>query len=178
MTTYSFTVELSEQEMWSVEEALKFYMTPEADKLREERPDLVRYAGFAHIRRILETKKLYEKSNMTSTSSFVFSGSQRESQEPFNQFSDLFSTITESEKDKLIEEVAVALLRNPLPEFESADLSQVIHSPNFQNVVLNQLFDMMQGEVNLIKSILNEPKHKYWFYEMVANQIRKKQFND
>jgi hypothetical protein len=177
MTTYSFTVELSEQELWSVEEALKFYMTPEAQKLREERPDLVRYAGLGHIKRILETRKLYEKSHMTSTSSFVFSRPQRESQEPVDQFIDLFPTITQFDKDELIEEVAVALLREPLPEFESGNLSQLIHSPSFEQLVLNQLMGMMQSDAHLIKSILNEQKHRYWFNEMVAKQIRKKQLN-
>ena len=66
MTTYSFTVELSEQELWSVEEALKFYVTPEAAKLRAERPDLVRYAGLEHIYRILGTKKLYDQPQLST----------------------------------------------------------------------------------------------------------------
>jgi hypothetical protein len=114
---------------------------------------------------------------MTSTSSFVFSRPQRESQEPVDQFSDLFPTITQFDKDELIEEVAVALLRDPLPEFESANLSQLIHSPSFEQLVLNQLMDMMQGDAHLIKSILIEQKHRYWFNEMVAKQIRKKQLN-
>ena len=74
MTTYSFTVELSEQELWSVEEALKFYVTPEATQLRIDRPELVKYSGVGHIRKILDSKKLYGQPELTSTSSFVFSG--------------------------------------------------------------------------------------------------------
>lgn len=77
MTTYSFTVELSEQELWSVEEALKFYMTPEAQKLREERPDLVRYASEGHIHNILDSKKLYGRPELTSTSTFVASADSK-----------------------------------------------------------------------------------------------------
>ena len=74
MTTYSFTVELSEQEMWSVEEALKFYISPQANQLRIDHPELVKYSGVRHIHKILDSKKLYGQSELTSTSSFVFSG--------------------------------------------------------------------------------------------------------
>ena len=98
MTTYSFTIELSEQELWSVEEALKFYVTPEAAKLREERPDLVRYAGLEHIYRILGTKKLYDQPQLTSTSSFVFSGNISETDDSSDKFVDMFPTITQAEK--------------------------------------------------------------------------------
>ena len=73
MTTYNFTVELSEQELWSVEEALKFYISPQATQLRIEHPELVKYSGVGHIQRILESKKLYAQTELTSTSSFVFS---------------------------------------------------------------------------------------------------------
>jgi hypothetical protein len=72
MTTYSFTVELSEQEMWSVEEALKFYISPQASQLRIDHPELVKYSGVAHIHKILDSKKLYGQPELTSTSSFVF----------------------------------------------------------------------------------------------------------
>ena len=74
MTTYSFTVELSEQELWSVEEALKFYLSPEAIQLRIDHPELVKYSGVGHIQRILDSKKLYCQPELNSTSSFVFSG--------------------------------------------------------------------------------------------------------
>ena len=74
MTTYSFTVELSEQELWSVEEALKFYLTPEATQLRIDHPDLVTYASEGHIHKILDSNKLYGQPQLNSTSSFVFSG--------------------------------------------------------------------------------------------------------
>ena len=74
MTTYSFTVELSEQELWSVEEALKFYISPKATQLRIDHPELVKYSGVDHIQRILDSKKLYGQPELTSTSSFVFSG--------------------------------------------------------------------------------------------------------
>ena len=73
MTTYSFTVELSEQELWSVEEALKFYVTPEAIQLRIDHPELVKYSGVGHIHKILDSKKLYGQPELTSTSTFVFS---------------------------------------------------------------------------------------------------------
>ena len=73
MTTYSFTVELSEQELWSVEEALKFYVTPEAIQLRIDHPELVKYSGVGHIQRILDIKKLYGQPELNSTSSFIFS---------------------------------------------------------------------------------------------------------
>jgi hypothetical protein len=73
MTTYSFTVELSEQELWSVEEALKFYISPQATQLRIEHPELVKYSGVGHIHKILDSKKLYGQPELTSTSSFVFS---------------------------------------------------------------------------------------------------------
>ena len=74
MTTYSFTVELSEQELWSVEEALKFYISPQATQLRIDHPELVKYCGVGHIQKILDSKKLYGQPELTSTSSFVFSG--------------------------------------------------------------------------------------------------------
>ena len=74
MTTYSFTVELSEQELWSVEEALKFYISPQATQLRIDQPELVKYSGVGHIHKILDSKKLYGQPELTSTSSFVFSG--------------------------------------------------------------------------------------------------------
>ena len=74
MTTYSFTVELSEQELWSVEEALKFYISPQATQLRIEHPELVKYSGVGHIHKILDSKKLYGHPELTSTSSLVFSG--------------------------------------------------------------------------------------------------------
>lgn len=74
MTTYSFTVELSEQELWSVEEALKFYISPQATQLRIDHPELVKYSGVGHIQKILDSKKLYVQPELTSTSSFVFSG--------------------------------------------------------------------------------------------------------
>ena len=74
MTTYSFTVQLSEQEMWSVEDALKFYISPQATKLRLDHPELVKYSGLGHIHKILDSKKLYGQPELTSTSSFVFSG--------------------------------------------------------------------------------------------------------
>ena len=71
MTTYSFTVELSEQEMWSIEEALKFYVTPEAIQLRIDNPELVAYASEGHIHKILDSNKLYGQPELNSTSSFV-----------------------------------------------------------------------------------------------------------
>jgi hypothetical protein len=74
MTTYSFTVELSEQELWSVEEALKFYLTPEATQLRIDRPELVKYSSVGQIHKILDSKKLYGQPELTSSSSFVFTG--------------------------------------------------------------------------------------------------------
>ena len=174
MTTYSFTVELSEQELWSVEEALKFYVTPEAAKLREERPDLVRYAGLEHIYRILGTKKLYDQPQLTSTSSFVFSGSNSESNDSSDQFVDMFPTISQAEKLILIDQVAKALLADPLPEFESAVFSQLFHSPAFQQRVINQLYEMVLSDTHLIKSILNVQKHTYWFHEQVAKKIHSK----
>ncbi|WP_108364679.1 hypothetical protein [Limnohabitans sp. Bal53] len=174
MTTYSFTLELSEQELWSVEEALKFYVTPEAAKLRAERPDLVRYAGLEHIYRILGTKKLYDQPQLTSSSSFVFLGNNSESDESHYQFVDMFSTISQAEKFILIEEVANALLVDPLPEFESAVFAQLFHSPTFQQRVINQLYEMVLSDTHLIKSILNVPKHAYWFHEQVAKKIHSK----
>jgi hypothetical protein len=33
MTTYHFDLSLDEQEFWAIEEAMKFYLTPEAKKL-------------------------------------------------------------------------------------------------------------------------------------------------
>jgi len=59
--------------LWSVEEALKFYVTPEATQLRIDRPELVKYSGVGHIHKILDSKKLYGQSELTSTSSFVMS---------------------------------------------------------------------------------------------------------
>jgi hypothetical protein len=79
MTTYSFTVEFTEQEMWSVEQALKFYLTPEAAQLRKDHPELDKYAASVHAREILATKKLNGQPHMTSTSSFVFSSGARSS---------------------------------------------------------------------------------------------------
>ena len=73
MTTYSFTVELSEQELWSVEEALKFYISPKATQLRIDNPELVTYASEGHIHKILDSNKLYGQPELTSTSSFVVS---------------------------------------------------------------------------------------------------------
>lgn len=73
MTTYSFTVELSEQELWSVEEALKFYLSPEAIQLRIDNPELVTYASEGHIHKILDSNKLYGQPELNSTSSFVMS---------------------------------------------------------------------------------------------------------
>lgn len=73
MTTYSFTVELSEQELWSVEEALKFYISSKATQLRIDNPDLVTYASEGHIHKILDSNKLYCQPEMNSTSSFVVS---------------------------------------------------------------------------------------------------------
>jgi hypothetical protein len=178
MTTYSFTVELSEQELWSVEEALKFYVTPEATKLREERPDLVRYAGLDHIHRILGTKKLYDQPNLTSTSSFVLSGGNSESDESQDQFFDKFDTISLAEKLILIDQVATALQAEPLPEFEGAVFSQLVHSPTFQQRVIHQLYDMVLSDTHLIKSILNVPKHAYWFQEQVAMKIHSKYMHD
>ncbi len=74
MTTYRFAVELSEQELWSVEEALKFYVTPEATQLRIDRPELMKYSGVGHIQRILDSERLYGQPDLTSTSSFVCTG--------------------------------------------------------------------------------------------------------
>ena len=73
MTTYSFTVELSEQELWSVEEALKFYISPKATQLRIDNPELVTYASEGNIHKILDSNKLYCQPELTSTSSFVVS---------------------------------------------------------------------------------------------------------
>jgi hypothetical protein len=81
MTTYSFTVDLTEQEMWSVEQALKFYLTPEATQLRMDHPELDKYSATFHAREILATKKLYGQPQMTSSSSFVFSSEERSSGE-------------------------------------------------------------------------------------------------
>lgn len=177
MTTYSFTVELSEQELWSVEEALKFYVTPEAAKLREERPDLVRYAGLEHIYRILGTKKLYDQPQLSSTSSFVFSSHNNDSDEPFDQFVDSFPLTSQEEKTVLVDQVATALLVDPLPEFECTVFSQLFHSPAFRQRVRNQLYEMVLSDTPLIKSILKVPKHAYWFHEQVAKKIYSK-YND
>jgi hypothetical protein len=35
MTTYSSAITLTETELWAVEAAMKFYVTPDAKKLRE-----------------------------------------------------------------------------------------------------------------------------------------------
>lgn len=178
MTTYSFTVELSEQELWSVEEALKFYVTPEAAKLREERPDLVRYAGLDHIHRILGTKKLYDQPHLTSTSSFVLSGGESESVERQDQDVERFSAISQAEKLILIDQVAHALMVDPLPEFESADLSQLFNSPTFQQRVIGHLYEMVRSDAHLIKSILNVPRLAYWFHEQVAMKIYSTHIDD
>ena len=74
MTTYRFTFELSEQELWSVEEALKFYISFKATQLRIDNPELVTYASEGHIHKILDSNKLYGQPELTSASSFVFSG--------------------------------------------------------------------------------------------------------
>jgi len=71
MTTYRFAVELSEQEAWSIEEALKFYITVEAAELRNSCPDLTRYYGIDHIHKILESRKLFGQPKLFSSSSFV-----------------------------------------------------------------------------------------------------------
>ncbi len=177
MTTYSFTVELTEQEMWSVEQALKFYLTPEATQLRKVHPELDKYSASIHAREILATKKLCSQPEMTSTSSFFFSRSVERSDDSLHQFVDSFASISQLEKDKLINDVAVALLRDPMPEFECVDLSQLIHSPAYEQRVLDQLFDMLLKDSLLIRIILKVPKHRYWFNEMVAKKIREKQMN-
>lgn len=75
MTTYHFDLSLNEQEFWAIEEAMKFYLTPEAQKLREEKPELTRYAAEWKLKELLQNGKLYEGRSMSSTSSFVVGSS-------------------------------------------------------------------------------------------------------
>lgn len=77
MTTYRFDLSLNEQEFWAIEEAMKFYLTPEAQALRKEKPELTRYAAEWKLREIFQSGKLYEGRSVASTSSFVAGSSYR-----------------------------------------------------------------------------------------------------
>ena len=77
MTTYHFDLSLNEQEFWAIEEAMKFYLTAEAQQLRKEKPELTRYAAEWKLREIFQSGKLYEGRSMASTSSFVAGSSYR-----------------------------------------------------------------------------------------------------
>ena len=171
MTTYSFTVELSEQEAWSVEEALKFYVTPEARQLREECPDLVQYAAVENVYRLIGEKRLFDNQKLNSSSSF--SGSN----EMDVEFIDNFSSISKSEKDLLIDDISTAMLDNSFPDLKSRFLLQVIHSPEFKNRIFNELIERLSSDTPLITTLLRFPRHMYWFQEMVAIEIREKQLS-
>jgi len=171
MTTYSFTVELSEQEAWSVEEALKFYLTPEAIKLREERPDLVQYAAVENVYRLVGEKRIFDNQKFTSSSSFTCSN------EIDVEFIDNFSSIPKSVKDLLIDDVSNAILNDSFPDLQSRVLLQVIHSPEFKNRIFNELIERLSSDTPLITTLLRFPRHMYWFQEMVAIEIQEKQLS-
>ncbi len=71
MTTYSSNVCLSETELWALEAAMKFYVTPEAKKLREGSPELQSWYLHAEmkLKEMLDSEVLREGLFMSSTSS-------------------------------------------------------------------------------------------------------------
>lgn len=71
MTTYSSNVSLSETELWALETAMKFYVTPEAKKLRDDNPELQPWYLHAEmkLKEMLDAEVLREGLFMSSTSS-------------------------------------------------------------------------------------------------------------
>lgn len=71
MTTYSSAITLTETELWAVEAAMKFYVTPDAKKLREANPELQPWYLHAEIKlkEMLDSEVLREGLFMSSTSS-------------------------------------------------------------------------------------------------------------
>ena len=78
MTTYSTTVTLSETEMWALEAAMKFYVTPEATQLREDNPELQPWYGPSNrvLKEMLADDILKKGMFMSSTSTFCWPKSE------------------------------------------------------------------------------------------------------
>ena len=70
MTTYGFKLDLDEQELWAIKEAMEFYLTSEATELRKKNPHLVRYAATIKLNELLTSGKLYSGVQLLSTNSF------------------------------------------------------------------------------------------------------------
>ncbi len=71
MTTYCSSVTLSENELRALETAMKFYVTPEAKKLREDNPELQPWYLHAEmkLKEMLDSEVLRAGLFMSSTSS-------------------------------------------------------------------------------------------------------------
>jgi hypothetical protein len=69
MTTYSYQVTFDDSEIIAIKSAFEFYLTAEVQELLSNKD--TKFANYYHtIKRLIDTNKLYESIDMTSTSSF------------------------------------------------------------------------------------------------------------
>lgn len=144
MTTYSFNLDLEEQEFWAIKEAIDFYLTDEAIDLRKKQPHLVKYAADVRLKKLLATGKLYEKIETISTNNF------REISE-----NDFFKSKNQVSFQPTLFDLVFEQLRSDPQLLESArspSLEMFLNDPLLSQLVLNALLDLLEKSQEFVKN--------------------------
>jgi hypothetical protein len=143
MTTYSFTLNLDEQEFWAIKEAIDFYLTNEAEDLRRNHPHLVKYAAAVRLKELLSSGKLYENIETLSTNNF---------QETVKK--DFFTANNQiSIQQTLFDLIFEKLVTNPqlMESAQTPIVEMFLNDPLLGQLVLDSILDILEMPHEFVK---------------------------
>ena len=155
MTTYDFNLNLDEQELWAIKEAMEFYLSTEAKELRKKNPYLVKYAADIKLNELLSSGKLFKEMQLRSSNNFGQISRQHLSNA--NEEESLFTIVIELLKSN---PKVLALTETPIRDM-------FLDSPTISELIRNCIIDCLD---NPNASIGVECKH------LLENDVARKLF--
>lgn len=133
MTTYGFNLNLDEQELWAIKEAMEFYLTTEARDLRKKNPYLVKYAADIKLNELLSSGKLYKDMQLYSSNNFEHLSRQHVSSA--NEEESLFAIVIQQLKSN---SKILSLTDTPITDM-------FLHSPTISKLINNCIIDCLDS---------------------------------
>jgi hypothetical protein len=144
MTTYGFNLNLDEQELWAIKEAMEFYLSTEAKELRKKNPHLVKYAADIKLNELLSSGKLFKGIQLHSSNNFGQISKQNLS--GVDDEESLFTIVIEQLKSN---PELLSLTKIPIRDM-------LLESPTISDLIRNCIIDCLD---NSNASISAECKH-------------------